>query len=201
MTMKKLNKFISRMLLEIKLSSISIKYNLLLIAQYIILLSIAFLFDRLIECITMLPLFFIFTKRYEKQYHCKTLLKCGGLTIIVFTILFAIMPSKNQFVFGSIIVMYVLTLVSYYVKDYLDIKFPSKKKRDTNRKTIIDILGKDNLNEEYIEEYCNKLGLINISETIYLFLNNTIEATSEILEVDNTTITRRINKFIKESRK
>ena len=70
-----------------------------------------------------------------------------------------------------------------------------------NRLIIIDILGKDNLDEEYIEKMCNKLGLIHISETIYLFLHNTIEETAEILDVDISTITRRITKFIEKSKK
>ena len=70
-----------------------------------------------------------------------------------------------------------------------------------NRLLIIDILGKDNLEEAYIEKYCSKLGLIHMGKTIYLFLNNTIEETAEILDVDISTITRRINKFIEKSKK
>ena len=201
MIMKKLKLFILKLQLKIKINSISLKYNLLLVAQYIVMLTVAFIFDRVLECITLFPLFFVYTSKYSKQYHCKTLLKCSGLTILVFTIVLAIIPSKNEFVFGGITIMYVMTAVSYYVRDYLDIKFPAKKKKNSNREKIIDILGKDNLNEEYIEDYCNKLGLINLSETIYLYLNNTLEVTSEILEIDNTTIIRRINKFIRESRK
>jgi hypothetical protein len=188
------------MSLEIKLNWISIKYFFLLVLQYLILIAISLLLDKLIECITMLPLFFIYTKKYSKQYHCATLLKCGVTTIAIFTLLFILMPSKNQFVFSGIIVMYVMTLISYYVRDYIDIKFPKKKKKNTNRQIIIDILGSNNLSEESIEEYCNKLGLINMSETIYLFLNNTLESTSEILDVNISTITRRINKFIRISR-
>lgn len=96
---------------------------------------------------------------------------------------------------------YYINTLSFYVRDYLDIKYPKKKKKNTNRQTIINILGEDNLDEESIESYCIKIGKPRLSETIYLFLNNTLEETAEILDVDLSTITRRINNFIKESRK
>lgn len=57
------------------------------------------------------------------------------------------------------------------------------------------------MKEEAIEEFCIARAIPNLSESIYLFLNNTLEETAYILGVDPTTITRRINKFIKESLK
>lgn len=120
MIMKLLKNFIAKMLLKLSLNSIKIKYNLLLILQYIIMFIIAILTDRIIELATMIPLFYVYTRMFDKQYHCKTLLKCAITTICIFGILCVIMPSKNEFIFTSIIMMYAITIISYYVKDYFD---------------------------------------------------------------------------------
>ena len=74
-----------------------------------------------------------------------------------------------------------------------------KKKKNQNRRMIIEIL-KNNLDEDYIEKFCTSIGKPKLSETIYLFLNNTLEETAEILNVDTSTIMRRINTFIEESK-
>ena len=120
MIMKPLKNFIAKMLLKLSLNSIKIKYNLLLILQYIIMFIIAILTDRIIELATMIPLFYVYTRMFDKQYHCKTLLKCAVTTICIFGIACIIMPSKNEFIFTSIIMMYTITIASYYAKDYLD---------------------------------------------------------------------------------
>lgn len=122
--MKKLKRFIWRTWLKLRLNSVALKYHLLLILQYVIMLVLAFIFDRVIELLTMIPLFFIYTKKYTKQYHCKTLIKCGVFSIFIFTLSFILMPSKNQFVFSSVIFVYAITTISYFVKDYIERKIP-----------------------------------------------------------------------------
>ena len=186
---------------KIKLKLKFIAYNLLSLITILAILGIAYLNNRTIEILFTIVLFFIFRSQYEKQYHSKSLLTCSFISIIVFYFVSSLSLDINSSILFSIILTYLITTISFYVRDYLDIKFPTKKKKNSNRQVIIEILGKDNLTEERIEEHCNKLGLINLSETIYLFLNNTLEDTAEILGVDNSTITRRINKFIKESKK
>lgn len=69
----------------------------------------------------------------------------------------------------------------------------------TKRKEIIKILGVDRLDEDSIHKYCVSKGFPKLGETIYLFLNNTLEETSEILQVDMSTLSRRINKFIESA--
>ena len=109
-----------KLLIEIKINIITAKYFLILLAQYLLLTAIAILCDRLIEFITCIPLFFYYTKKYDKQYHCKTLLKCALTTIIIFSLVCILIPSKNEFIFISIIFTYLLTTISFYVRDYLD---------------------------------------------------------------------------------
>ena len=123
--------------------------------------------------------------------------------MIIFYVITLITPEKTISILIIIIFTYFINMASYYYRDYLDIKSKlvdletnKKKKKNTNRQLIIDILGKDNLTEEAIEEYCISRGAPKLSEAIYLFLNNTLEETADILGVDTTTITRRIKRFI-----
>lgn len=55
-------------------------------------------------------------------------------------------------------------------------------------------------NEKAIDNYCKNYGMVNLGETIYLYLNNTIEETAGILEIDRTTVIRRVNKFLEITR-
>lgn len=122
--------------------------------------------------------------------------------MIVFYVVSLIVPNKSISLLLVILFTYFINLMSFYVRDYLDIKnnFKSttktKKKKNTNRQLIIEIMGKDNLDEESIERYCVSKGVPRLSETIYLFLNNTLEDTADILGIDLSTATRRIKKFI-----
>lgn len=55
----------------------------------------------------------------------------------------------------------------------------------------------NHIDEDYIEEFCIKNGMTcKMSETIYLYLNNTLEETASILGVDMSTISRRIKDFL-----
>lgn len=185
---------------KLKLKLKMFGYSMLGVATLLSILAFAYLHNKVIEVAITIIFFYIFRRRYEKQYHSKSLFLCSGISFVSFIFVTKSSLNISQSILFSIILTFIVNTISYYVRDYIDIKFPRKKKKNTNRQIIIDILGSNNLSEESIEEYCNKLGLINMSETIYLFLNNTIETTSEILDVDISTITRRINRFIKVSR-
>lgn len=119
--MKKLKIFILRLFLKIKVFfKVKLFYLLLLILQYSSMLLIAILCNKVIELLTMLPLFFIYSSRFTKQYHCKTILKCTFTSIGIFAFICLVIPSKNQFLFISIIAMYLLTTASYIYRDWKD---------------------------------------------------------------------------------
>ena len=118
--MKKLKTFILKCTLELKLSSVMIKYWIMIIVQYLIMLGMSIFLDRLLECIVMIPSFFAFTKLFTRQYHCKTLLKCSITTIIIYTLVFIILPTDNCSALVSILLSYCITLTSYFVRKYLD---------------------------------------------------------------------------------
>lgn len=154
-----------------------------------------------IEMTIIVICFFIFRTKLEKQYHALTTWGCTLLTMLIFYFVSCITPEKSISLILVIMFTYLINKISFYYRDYLDIRNEKnnkvvKKKKNTNRQLIIEILGKDNLDEESIERYCISKGVPKLSETIYLFLNNTMEEVSEILEIDMSTITRRIKKFI-----
>ena len=169
------------------------------ILQFSLIFFFGWFHNRLIEIFIISICFFFFRSRFEKQFHASTMWKCTLYTIIIFYFVSLITPHLSTSILLIIVFCYFINLVSYYVRDYLDIKYPKKKKWNTNRKEIIRILGEDNLNEEYITDYCVKIGMPRLSETVYLFLNNTLEETADILAIDTSTVTRRVNTFIKRS--
>lgn len=169
--------------------------------QFIAIFTFAWFNSCIFEISIIYVCFFIFRTKFEKQYHALTTWGCTILTMIIFYIVSLITPEKSISIILVIIFTYMINNVSFYYRDYLDIKNTknekvAKKKKNTNRQIIIDILGVNNLDEESIEKYCVSKGIPKLSETIYLFLNNTMEDVSEILEIDMSTITRRIKKFI-----
>lgn len=171
------------------------------ILQFGLVFFFGWFHDRLLEMFIIAVCFFYFRSRFEKQFHASTTWKCTAYTIIIFYIITLISPQLNTSILLIVLFSFFINLVSYYVRDYLDIKYPRKKKKNTNRQIIIDILGENNLDEDSITNFCVSKAIPNVAETIYLFLNNTLEDTAEILDVDPSTITRRINLFIRESRK
>ena len=72
-------------------------------------------------------------------------------------------------------------------------------RKKNKRKRILKVVKIND--EEEIDKICKQYGIIELSETVYLYLNNKIEEVAEILEIDPTTVTRRINRFLKATNK
>lgn len=64
------------------------------------------------------------------------------------------------------------------------------------REQIIEILGED-LSEEHINEIC-RVKAINpkVAETVYLYIDNSKDEVADILDIQGTTVIRRLKKFI-----
>lgn len=161
---------------------------------YLSLLIIGIIFNRWIEMSISAIFFHLFRAKEEDTYHAKNDLICWCVSMLNFCIIMKLtLPIYISYIF-SIVLAFVLCVIMRIV--YFIVK-PIKTKN--KRKILIEIIGQMNTdNEEYIEKLCKEKGLSQkYSETIYLFLNNTIEETAQILEIDNKTVTRRIDKFIK----
>lgn len=105
---------------KIKLKMKMYGYSLLGVSTLFLILLFAFLNDKLLEIITTIIFFFIFRKRFEKQYHAKSLIHCSIISIIVFIILTRIALRFSISILFIIILTFSTNLISFYVRDYLD---------------------------------------------------------------------------------
>ena len=116
---------------KLKIILIRIEYVLLYIVHIVALLLIGYLLNHFIEIMTMIPVFYAFTSKYEKQYHKETVIKCVLFTLMILTLICIFTPTLHFSLFISVFAMYGLTTISYYVRDYLDKKALLTKKLES----------------------------------------------------------------------
>ena len=90
------------------------------------ILLFAYLNEKLIEVSITAVCFFIFRPLYDKQYHCKTLIKCSIVSFIVFCIVSCIEVDKSVSILLSVVLAFLITYLSSLVKDYIDLKTLAK---------------------------------------------------------------------------
>ena len=118
--MKKQKNFFLKLRLNWKLNKIKILYDILGIIEIALIYLIAWFNSRLLEVSIIIPLFFIYRSKYEKQWHAETLFKCACYSVVLFFFITLFIPSKNISIFCSVFMPYIITKISYYVKDYND---------------------------------------------------------------------------------
>lgn len=170
---------------------------------YLSLLIIGIIFDRWIEMTVSAVFFHIFRGKDEETYHAKNDLMCWCVSMLSFLIIMKLtLPIYISYIV-SILLSFILCMIMrfvYFVRKLVD-KFKITKQKD-KRNTIIELVGKDNLTEEYIENLCSQYGLTTkYSETVYLYINNTLEETADLLGIDCRTVSRRLNTFIEKCSK
>ena len=95
-------------------------YYLLGVATLLVILFMAYLKERLLETSITIVLFYIYRNLYDKQFHASSLWLCSFISVIVFIIVVNIEASINISILFSIVIMFIITTTSYFVKDYLD---------------------------------------------------------------------------------
>lgn len=168
--------------------------------QFLAVYSVACFNQRAIEFLFIFFSFQINRKIFGKSYHADQLSKCTLFTLVIFYFLTSGVFKLNVSLFMAplfgVYLSYVLNIVQELIDNQRVPKpFVKKKLRDQ----IIDILG-DNLDEEYITNYCLHLGLnTKIAETVFLYLDNSKDDVADILDIQGTTVIRRIKKFIEKA--
>lgn len=158
---------------------------------YFSLLIVGILFDRSIEMSLSVVYFHIFRGNEKDTYHCETDIKCWCLSMCNFLITQKLgLPIHISFL-TTILFAFILCMVMRLLYKINEKQTMSKKKR---------ILAVVENNETKIEKFCKKLGIPEVSETVYFFLNNTVEETADWLGISTSTVKRRINKFIQISK-
>ena len=173
------------------------------ILTYLSLLIVGIIFDRWIEMTVSVVFFHIFRGSDEEKYHSNQDFKCWCLSMFKFIIIMRLTLPLHISYITSIAISFVLCMIMRFVyfirKVIAKIKLSSQKDK---RNIIINIIGEDNLTEEYIEILCSQKGLTTkYAETVYLYINNTLEETAELLGIDARTVSRRLNSFIEKCSK
>lgn len=153
----------------------------------------AFILGKERETLFMMITYTLTRNLFDRQLHMSTTIKCIKVSIIVFVISITAIINYNLSVMESTLIGVVINFIGN-VLTLIPVEEIKKKKK---RQRILDIVNND---EEAIDKVCKELGLIDLSETVYLYLNNTIEDVADILEIDTTTVTRRINRFLKAAK-
>lgn len=170
--------------------------------QFLSVYSIAYLNNRVIEFLFIFLSFQFNKSLFGKSYHADKLSKCTLMTLIVFYFLVKGVIPFNVSLFSAPLFGVYLSYLLNYIQELIDNQIAPKpfiKKR--LREQVIEILGED-LSEEHVDEICNHHGLHSkISETVFLYLNNSKDEVSDILDIQGTTVIRRIKRFIEKATK
>lgn len=166
-----------------------------------IMLVIAYFFDKFFAMLLFILFVGTIKSCFKIEFHAdslfdnepiKALNYCKFISILV-EIIYLIVSSKLELtIYGNIFVLFTFALVNSILEVSLETIVISTSK--SRREKILKIVAND---EKEIENLCDKHCLNNYSEVIYLYLNNTIEETSEILNIPVRTINNKINKFIR----
>ena len=93
-----------------------------------VILSFAYITNKLFETILAIILFYVYRRFYNKQYHSKSLVLCAIISVLVFTFLTLLEFPKTTSVLSPTIFILLVTTISYVFKCYIDLK---KKKVKT----------------------------------------------------------------------
>lgn len=189
------------MKLKSKIAFKLIKEYLGFFINCVIMLVIAYFFDKFFAMLLFIIFVGTIKSCFKIEFHAdslfdnepiKALNYCKFISILV-EIIYLIVSSKLELtIYGNIFVLFAFALVNSILEVSLETIVISTSK--SRREKILKIVAND---EKEIENLCDKYCLNNYSEVIYLYLNNTIEETSEILNIPVRTINNKINKFIR----
>lgn len=138
------------------MKSIRIRHIIYGLLQYIGAFLLGIIFNRLIEILIIIPLFFIFRSRYEKTFHAKTMLECTLYTLLMFLIICLIARPIYESILLTIILCYVTTQILYYIKDYIDL---------LKVKNIPIYIG---MNRDTLKQKCQIYGLNDIETDVLI---------------------------------
>lgn len=132
-------------------------YCLLSILDLVLILGVGYLADRLIEMVFTIIGFFVLRPCYEKQFHASTLIRCSIISLIIMGIVSIANIPKTYSILSAIIMSFGITWISYFVRDYIDLRIVENQIRKTKLEdltfeqftTINNEMNKDDLKIVY----------------------------------------------------
>lgn len=178
-----------------------IKEHLDFILNCVIILLISLLFDKFFAMLLFILFLGSIKSCFKIEFHADSLFEnepikavkyCRLISIGVELLYLFVSSNIVLSLYINIFLIFALTLVNSLLE--LSLETIIIKNSMPRRQQILEIVAND---EDQIEMICRNNCLNGYSEIIYLYLNNTIEETSEILNIPVRTINNKINKFIR----
>ena len=168
--------------------------------QFVAVYSVAWFNSRAIEFIFIFLSFQVNRAIFGKSYHADKLSNCTLISLVVFYFLTSGVFPLNVSIFCAPLFGVYLSYVLNIVQELIDNqRVPKPFVKRPLREQVIEILG-DNLSEEDIDKFCIEHGISpKISETVYLYLTNSKDDVAAILDVEGTTVIRRVKRFIEKA--
>lgn len=98
-----------------------LKYALALIIEVVGTLAIAYIYQRFIELIVIIPLLILFRRKHTKTFHKDTYIQCATSTLILMIIIGKISAPLELSVGLSVVLSYIITEVLFFIQDYKDL--------------------------------------------------------------------------------
>lgn len=157
----------------------------------LLILTISYFYNKVVEMILTITYFYLFKNLWDKQYHSPTsLIHCGIISIIVFGIIARIELPLTTSIFSVIIISFIVTMISYYIKDYIDKNIYIKELKSYKYKGI------KSMELDYMIEIMPNIDK-EILEIVYGYFHKPITMTSDIYaykkNIGKTTLFRYIN--------
>lgn len=154
------------------------KFKLIIysLIQYTTVLFLGWFYNRLLETLIIIPLFFYMRSQYTKTFHARTSLECTFFTIIMFYVLDELSLPVGTSILFIIVITYITVEILYHLSEYLDLIKVKKFKiyRGMNKDILIKKCELNNLSDIetqiLVSYYCDKLkrwqigNMLNYSE-------------------------------------
>lgn len=110
--------------------------TIFIIITYGSILLVSLLFNRPIEATISVIFFHLFRKKDEKTFHASNDMMCWLISVTSFSIVSSLALDLKQSILCCICLSYILTIIMYYIKDYLDLVIIRNKLEKTTLKEL-----------------------------------------------------------------
>ncbi len=159
------------------------------------ILLLAYFNNKLLETIISIICFYIFRFMFLKQYHSFNSIMCACVSLLVYFLIIKLEFNLSESILFSVILTFMVNLISYYVKEFIDTRNEIKLYREKQRKMMTKRL------EELSEEELLRL-LPNIKKNIihiaYGYIHRDKGITAIDYAYDNNISEPLVYKYVKQ---
>lgn len=132
------------------------------------ILFCAYIFNKPFESVMFCISHIVIRKRFDKQYHCNTTIKCLTLTCSIILFSLFITLSIRISLLSTIPICYFIAWVGYILQDRIDFKLENQNlNNQINELTTINLKA---LSEDELYKLCKENGLTDIQCDIVKYL-------------------------------